>query len=110
MSARIRSYYTGSGALSITLDPGYAFDLEEVRMHLSAAPTTSEDFTIDIDSTEGATYDTNIFTQDMATVQDLFWQPDVPIKLVNGDKLLLTWSNSDGKTWGLELIYVRRSY
>lgn len=108
--ARLRSYNTGSGVLSVTLNPGYAFDLEGVRLHLSAAAATSENFTIDIDANEGSAYDTNIFTQDMATVQDVLWQPDRPIKFVNGDQLVFSYTNTDGRTWGLEIIYTRQSY
>jgi hypothetical protein len=108
--ARLRNYNTGSGALSVTLNPGYAFDLEEVRLHLNTAATTSENFTVDIDSNEGAQYDTQIFSQDMATIKDLLWQPDKPIKLVNGDQLVFAWTNTDGRTWGLEVIYTRQSY
>lgn len=95
---------SGSGALNYTLDPGRAIQLEEVRLHLSAAGGAGN-FTVTIDSKEGPVYDTVINTQDMSSATDEHYQPARPIPLLDGDKLAFAWANANGKTWGLEVVW-----
>ena len=106
--AQLRSYTTGSGVLSVTLNPGFGFDLEEVRLHLNTASATAENFTIDLDANENAVYDINHITQDMNTVKDLV--SDDKLECVNGDKVVVGWANSNSRTYGLELTYTRTTY
>lgn len=93
---------TGSAALSATLAPGRAFQLLEVRIHLSAAGGAGN-FTATVDANAGAPYDLNIITQDMTAVTDFVWQPDYPMHFDSGDKIDFAWTNAGGKTYGLEV-------
>ena len=98
------SVATGVGALVHTLAPGRAFRLLEVRIHLSAA-ATQQDFTITLDSNEGAAYDLIFDTQDMTAVADHVYRPAHPAIFMKGDELDFAWLNSDARTFGLEIIY-----
>ena len=78
-------------------------ELVEVRLHLSAAAVAAENFVIYIDSINGTAYDVILFTQAMATVQDVIYRPDTPIRLLStGDKFVFTYTNTNARTWGLE--------
>ena len=96
---------TGSGAMSVTFNPDGSAKVEEVRIHLSSASATAENLVIKHDHAEGAVYDVVHLTYDMDGVADLVF--DTPIRMFEGDKLVLTWTNSDSRTWGLEIIYRR---
>lgn len=98
------SVATGAGALAHTLAPGRAFRLLEVRLHLSAA-ATQENFTITLDSNEGAAYDFVFDTQAMAGLADHNYRPAHPAIFKKGDELDFAWANTDARTFGLEIIY-----
>jgi len=98
---------TGAAGLSTTLSPAIGFELIDVRIHVGVAPTTSENFTITLDSDTGATYNALIYSRDMATVTDIVWTPEETLKFAPGDSLDFAWNNSDTKTYGLEIRYRR---
>lgn len=95
---------TGSGNIAESVDPGKAFYLVEVRLHLSAAGAAN-DLTVTLDALAGAGYDVVLLTQDMTTVTDLVWRPDQPAQFVNGDKIVIAWTNGSSRTYGLEVIW-----
>ena len=92
---------TGAVALSDTINPDKAFQLEEVRIHLSAAGGAGN-LTVKLDANAGAAYDAVLLTQDMTLVTDLLWQPEKPIPCDKGDKIVIAWDNTNGRTYGLE--------
>lgn len=96
---------TGSGAMSYTFIPGKEFVFEEVRIHLSAASSTSENFVVTLDSGRGSEYDVKLYSQDMDTVQDLIYQPVDPHEFEAEDSLVFTWTNTNSRTWGMEIVY-----
>jgi len=98
---------TGSAGLSTTLSPAIGFELIDVRIHVGVAPTTSENFTITLDSDTGTAYDTLIYSYDMKTVTDILWTPEETVKFDAGDSLDFAWTNTDTKTYGLEIRYRR---
>ena len=98
------SVATGSGALAHTLAPGRTFRLLEVRLHLSAA-ATQQDFTIKLDSDEGPAYDLIFDTQAMSGIADHVYRPAHPAIFMKGDELDFAWTNTDARTFGLEIIY-----
>ena len=102
---QLRSYTTGSGSLSVTVNPNAKFSLDEVRLNVDVTPVTSGAFKINLDANEGAAFDLNFLTQNMVTVQDLWWTPDNETTYVKGDKVIFTWANSDSGTYGLEVLY-----
>ena len=98
---------TGAAGLSTTLSPAIGFELIDVRIHVGVAPTTSENFTITLDSDTGTAYDTLIYSYDMKTVTDILWTPEETVKFDAGDSLDFAWTNTDTKTYGLEIRYRR---
>lgn len=93
---------TGIVALATTLAPGKAFQLLEVRIHLSAVGGAGN-LTATVDAIAGAAYDLNVITQDMTALTDLVWQPDSPMHFDDGDEIDFAWANAGGKTYGLEV-------
>ena len=72
---------------------------------MDAASATAEDLTVSIVSSTGAVYNTVLFAQDMDTVQDLVWQPTRPIDIPRGDGINVAWLNTNGRVFGLEIIW-----
>jgi hypothetical protein len=95
---------TGHGAISTTLAPGVPWQLEEIRVHLSLAGGANN-LTATVDHGAGAAYDIVILTQDMTTIADLSWQPTRPKEFGAGDELDIAWTNTNGRTYGLEIVY-----
>jgi hypothetical protein len=95
---------TGSAAasLSYTVPTGGTFDLNSVTVTLSAAPTTSENLTVTLDSAIGAAYDVVLYTVDPSATSatSITWQPTVPLYLRPGDAVTLAYTNTDTRTWG----------
>lgn len=100
-------YETGSGVLNYTLDPEAAGQIEEVRLHLSAAGGAGS-FTVTLESGKSSEYNIVFNTQDMSSAADEHWQPTRPAQFFNGDKFVFAWPNAGSKTWGLEVIFVTR--
>lgn len=96
---------TGAAAIASSLTPPGPIELVCVKLNLSAAGGAAENFTVTVNSAAAAVYDTILFSQDMNTVQDLFWLPDQPIPIINLDVIDFAWANSNTRTYGLEVIY-----
>lgn len=77
--------------------------LTELRVHINTAPATAENFVITCDANRGAAYDTVILTKSMAGVTDYIWTPEDPITFFAGDILVCTYTNTDGRTLGVEM-------
>ena len=99
------SYDTGSAGLAETLAPGVAFELKEVRIHLNAASATVENLTVTIDSGTDAVYDAVLLTKGMNTVTNYVWIPDNRRFFLATDELDFAWTNTNTKTWGLEVLW-----
>lgn len=97
-------YQKGDGNIDYTLELDKAYQLEEVRLHLSAAGGANS-FTVTLDSAAGTEYDTVLNTQDMTAAADEHWQPTRPLWITAGDGLVFAWTNASGYAWGLEIIY-----
>ena len=98
---------TGVGAIATSITPTRPSQLESVRLHLSAVggAVGAVAFTVTINSLAAAVYDTLLFSQDMTAVQDVFWQPDRAVTIMNGDTIDIAYANGSGLTYGLEVIY-----
>lgn len=101
---KLVSRATGAAAIALSVDPGRAFQLEEVKIHLNAVGETGN-LTATIDSAAGAPYDCVVLNQDMTAVTNLLFQPDRPIILFEDDKLNFAWANANLVTYGIEVIY-----
>lgn len=96
---------TGEAALSYTLTPGKKFVFEEIRLHLNAASATVENFVITLQSARGTAYDVVLYSVGMNTVQDLVYQADQSHSFEKGDSLVFAWTNTNLRTYGMEIIY-----
>jgi len=101
----VETPFTGAGNLAVgthKLAPGAAFVLEEIELHLSAAPTTgTQNLVITKDDGVGEAYDLAILTIDLVAnaVTDLIIKPAKKCKA--DDVITAAWTNTDGRTYGL---------
>lgn len=99
---------TGVGAITasaaITADARLAY----VALHFSAAPTTSQDLIVTLNSVDGAAYDTVLATIDpsLASVTDFLYEPEGDLFLFSGDAIDVTFTNTDGVTYGVRIVTV----
>ena len=95
---------TGALAVDMTIAPGVAWQLESIRIHLSAGGAATN-LTATVDAGAGAAYDVVIATQAMGGVTDYFYKPDFPIPFGPDDELDIAYANGDGATYGIEVYY-----
>ena len=97
----------GTETVEIRLHPEELFRLVEVRLHLNGASTTSENFTVTLDSAENAVYDAQLLYQDMNTFADYCypWGNNACHHMKATEAIVFAWPNSNSKIWGLEAIY-----
>ncbi len=96
---------TGSAAINREVSPAKDGQFEGIRIHLSAASATSENLVVTLVSNAGTEYDVVLDTQDMNTLSDYVYQPTRPHPFVNGDKIKVTWANTNTRTYGLEILW-----
>lgn len=99
--------YTASSAVAVSesIAPGVPFQLAEVRIMADATPTTSEDFTVTLNSGAGATFDQVIYSADLNST-------DVPVQVAfdplrtygAADALDIAYTNTDTNTVTVEVI------
>ena len=94
----------GTGNISYRFNPGKAFQLEDVRLHL-ATTGGANSFTATLESLEGEEYNVVLNTQDMSSATDEYWQPTRPIYCRDGETILFEWTNASGYQWGLEIVW-----
>ena len=103
---RLERYYaTGAAALSKSFpNSDTPCVVRNIRLHMSAAPTTSENFTITLNDKTGAAYDTVLFSSDLsvASVTDILYAE--PIYLEAGDYVDIAFANTDTGTYGLTIL------
>ena len=92
-------------AASLVVPAGQTYRLISVTLHMSAAPTTSENFPVTLDASAGAPYDTLLYSLDLSvsSVTNLLWQPDEPLLLEGGDAIDVAYANTDGRTYGVQI-------
>ena len=77
-----------------------------MTVHVDAAPTTSEDFTVTLNSSLGAQYDTILYSLDLSTgstTDVLYTEFNLP--LFPGDAVTTTYTNTDANTVAVVLIW-----
>ena len=98
----------GEGAISVTVAPGELWELEGIRLHLSAGGAASA-LTVTVDSGFSSTFDAVILTVSAAdmtgeTDVDYRWSPTRKF-LNKDDKIVIAYANGGSQTWGLEVLY-----
>jgi len=98
---------TGAAALatSMTVPAGDTYRLVSVSCKFSAAPTTSQNYTITLNANAGAAYDVLLYTVDPSatSITTMLWQPDEPLYLVGGDAIDVAYTNTDTRTYGVQI-------
>ena len=104
---RFSSSDFGSITLSATVPDGTRWELISVTCKFNSAPTTSEDFTITMNSYAGEPYDTRLYTVDpgATSTSDILWQPDGMLLLENGDGIDVEYTNTDGRLHGTQITF-----
>lgn len=95
---------TGAAAIATSYAPAAPAYLENITVHLSAAPTTAGSLTIKLNANDGAAYDTVLLSQSMVGLTDFMYQPDRPILIESGDAIDVAYANADTKTYGLRIV------
>lgn len=95
---------TGALAILTTLAPGTAWQLEEIRIHLSAVGGAG-DLTATLNHGIDPVYNVVILTQDMTALTDFIWHCERPMEFGAGDELDIAWANATPRTYGLEIIF-----
>jgi len=98
---------TGAAAIatSLTVPAGMTYQLMSVSLKYNTAPATSENLTITLNANAGAAYDTVLYTVDpsVLAVTSLLWQPDEPLYLQGGDAVDVAYTNTDTRTYGVQI-------
>lgn len=100
---------TGNGALALTgtVPVGQHYRLISVTCNVSAAPTTSENFTVTLDAHAGTAYDTLLYSVNPSTLSttDIVWLPDQDLILEGGDEVDVAFANTDARTWAAQITF-----
>lgn len=98
---------TGAIAINTTTAIAAEFKLLKVTCHFSAAPTTSENLIIKLDSVAGSAYDTTLYSVNpsLSSATDIVYIPDGELKFKTGDEIVVTFTNTDVGTYGLSIYY-----
>jgi len=98
---------TGAIAIASTLAPGVPWQLESIRIHLSAVGAAG-DLTATLDHGADLVYDVVILTQDMTAVTDFIQHYERPMEFEANDELDIAWANASTRTYGLEIVWKAR--
>lgn len=102
---------TGAAAISTSCEPhDVGAIIERITLKLSAAASTSENVIVTLDSGSGAAYDVILVQFDPATLggATFVWVPDYPLSLAFDDAIVITYTNTDTRTYGLSVWYTLR--
>jgi len=100
----------GAETCDVIVKPEAPFTLHEVRLNVGVTATTTENFTITLDSAYGAAWDVVIDTVAMLGQTDIHRNPVRNLRFAAGDALLFDWTNTDARTWSIEVVYGTKSY
>jgi hypothetical protein len=109
----VYNFSAGAAILPATATTAEAgpFELIEITCHLSAAPTTSEQFQVLLNANDGAAYDTELFAVDaaqyMGGVTDIVFRPLGRKLYEAGDQINVAWPNTNARTYGLRIVVKR---
>jgi hypothetical protein len=102
---------TGAAAINLTTAEIDAFELVAVTVHFSAAPTTSQNLLVTLNAADGSAYDTALLTVNPSTylggVTDIAWKPEARFFFEAGDQVVVTFANTDTRTYGARIVVAR---
>ena len=89
--------------MSENFEPGYAFELEKIRLRLSGAHVSIVDFMAYISHHSGDHFNHNLISQAMLAVKDVFLQIDPTTIMHESDVLHFSMEYSAANIYGLEV-------
>ena len=96
----------GNGPMSdaATVPAGKHYRLLSVALVFAAAPATSENFTVTLDSGHAPEWDVLLYSVDPGggALTDILWQPDQELFLEGGDAVLCEYANTDRRAYTLQ--------
>ncbi len=90
-----------------TFDPvtSSGLKLKTITVKVGAAPTTSENLVLTLQSAAGTEYNVVIYTIDLSAASTTsVLSTDINLPLAKGDTFTLTYTNTDGNTIGVQVI------
>jgi hypothetical protein len=93
---RVKELAATTSAVAWTFSEADDCDVKRIALKFSAAPVTSEDITVTLDSVKGAAYDTVLGTLDPLSSTSVTFE-DI-CGLANGDKILVSYTNTDARS------------
>ena len=97
------SQAAAGGSMFEDINLSYAFELDRIRLHMSGAHGSVEDFTVVLSHHRGSYFNQNILSQAMNGVQDVLYQADPPARINRGDTIHFSMVASAANPWGLEV-------
>jgi len=98
-------YTTGNMPLIENISFDTPFELDEIRLHLSVAFASVDDFIVKLSSILGSAYDILLLSYSMNTHTDLLYQPNRSYKFIYGDILSIQLSFKSGVNYyGLNVL------
>ena len=98
-------FATGAGHMAEQFNPGFSYELMDVRLILSVTHPSTEYFTVALSAAEGSAYNVRLMSllaSDLNNVTDEVWTPSAEKLLYRRDDTLnLSMLNSTGVVWGL---------
>ena len=93
---------TGAAAIAHSYTVRDNDEIIRVTCKFSIAPTSSENYTITLDSLAGAAYDVVLYSVDpsVASATSIVWSPDKRERFVAGDIITVAYTNTDTRTYG----------
>jgi len=106
----VEAPFTGAAAIlaaTAQIAPGAAFRLLRFELHLSAAPSSSENLVVAVDDGVGATYDTKLINLDLSkgSIADLIVDFGKGYEFKSTDVITAAYTNTDTRTYGLKFVY-----
>jgi hypothetical protein len=99
--------FEGTGLIqaSAVVPTGQAYRLISVSCRWSAAPTTSEFFTITADLHAGVAFYYLLYTVDpsVASTYSLLFLPDQEEIFEGGDSIVVTYAGTDPRQWAIQI-------
>jgi hypothetical protein len=106
-STYVEETLSSNASVQIGIKPDCHFELLEINLHLSTSSGTAENMTIDLDAEAGSAFDHSVDTQAMAEIQDYNYTPTRGKYFFDGDAIIASWDNTDGRTYGFSFKYSR---
>ena len=111
VAAYVAETPAGTETIKFNIRPLRPFEFASVEITFDSVPTTSEDFTMNLDSHRGSSFDTRIRTKDLSTISST--APSWAWRVAHGDResrdrldrIKLAYTNTDGNNIAIKVRY-----